>query len=367
MATRAHNFFAGPSGIPTEVLEQAQKELLDFEGTGVSVMEISHRSKEFTKVIKDAESNLKEILGIGDDYSVLFLQGGATQQFVMMGMNALEKGDTADYIVSGKWASRAQEEGSFWGNAKVVASSKDEQKSFYKLPQVKTEDLSDDAKFLHFTSNNTIFGTQWWDFPTPKDGVGLVCDMSSDFLSRDFDMTKFDMVYAGAQKNVGPAGVAVVVVKKSFAKKIFTKKVPKPLDYNFQISKESLFNTPPCFSIYIVGEVFKWILKNDGIKGIEQRNRKKADMLYGIIDKYSDFYKGYVANKSERSWMNVCFNLPTEELEKKFIAEALEKDMIGLKGYRELGGIRVSMYNAVSPESIEFLVDFMEKFYQKNK
>ncbi len=367
MVKRSHNFFAGPACLPTEVLEEAQKELLDFAGTGASVMEISHRSKEFQNVIDEAEADLLKILGLGDDYKVLFLTSGATHQFIMLGMNALTKDTEADYIVSGKWAERAHEEGAFWGKANVAATSANLENKFSRLPEVKTEDLSDNARFLHFTSNNTIFGTQYFDFPTPKPGVPLVCDMSSDFLSHQFDASKFDMIYAGAQKNIGPSGVTVVVVKKSFAEKTFTNKLPKSLDYNFQIKKGSMFNTPPCFNIYIVGKVFKWVLKNGGLKGMEERNRKKAEILYGAIDNSEGFYRGYVQEKSHRSWMNVCFNLPTEELEKKFIEEAKAQDMLGLKGYRDLGGIRASIYNAVSPESVEALTKFMDDFRKKNQ
>ena len=367
MEKRSNNFFAGPAALPTEVLVEAQKEMLNFAGTGASVMEISHRSKEFQTVIDEAEADLLNILGLDDDYKILFLSSGATHQFIMLAMNALTENDEADYIVSGKWAQRAQEEGEFWGKANVAASSADLEKKFSRLPEIKPENLSDKARYLHFTSNNTIFGTQFFNYPTPKPGIPLICDMSSDFLSHQFDASKFDMIYAGAQKNIGPSGVTVVVLKKSFAKKVFTKKLPKPLDYNFQIKKGSMFNTPPCFNIYIVGKVFKWVIANGGLKGMEERNSKKADLIYGAIDNSNGFYKGYVEEKSHRSWMNVCFNLPTEELEKKFLAEAAKKEMLGLKGYRDLGGIRASLYNAVSPESVKELTDFMETFRKNNQ
>ncbi len=367
MVKRVHNFYAGPAALPLEVLQEVQAELLDFAGTGMSVMEMSHRSKEFEKVMKDTEADLLKILGLSsEEYAVLFLGGGATHQFVMLPMNALEKTDTADYIVTGQWAARAHEEGAYWGNAHIVATSKDEAKPYCRLPEIKKENMSDNAKYLHFTSNNTIYGTQFWTFPEPKPGIPLVCDMSSDFLSRKFDAKKFDMIYAGAQKNVGPAGVTVVILRRSFAAKTFTKKLPKSLDYNFQIKKESLFNTPPCFNIYVVGKVMKWILAMGGLEGIEKRNRKKAEMLYAAIDAHPEFYKGYVTVKEHRSWMNVNFNLPTPELDEKFVKEAKALDMIGVKGYRDVGGIRVSLYNAVSVESVEKLVDFMEKFYKAN-
>jgi len=364
---RALNFFAGPTGLPTEVLEEVRDELLNFKGTGVSVMEISHRSKEFQQVIDEAREDLKKILNVGDDYEVLFLQGGATHQFIMLAMNALDENSEADYIVSGKWAKRALEEAQIQGKANLIATSENLEAKFSILPDIKEDKMTTNAKYLHFTSNNTIYGTQWWNFPTPKKGVALVSDMSSDFISRKFNMNDFEMVYAGAQKNIGPAGVAVAVIKKEWAKKAFTKKLPKTLDYNFQISKGSMFNTPPAFNIYVTGKVFKWVLKNGGLEGMEERNRKKANLIYSKIDAYPDFFKGYVKNKEHRSWMNVCFNLPTKELEAKFIEEATKKDMLGLKGYRELGGIRASLYNSVSPKEVQTLVDFMEDFYQNNK
>jgi phosphoserine aminotransferase len=366
MENRAHNFFAGPAALPVEVLKKAQEELLNFKGTGCSVMEISHRSKEFQSVIDEAEADLKKILGLGDDYSVLFLQGGATHQFIMLAMNALHEGDEADYIVSGKWASRAHEEGALQGKANLIATSENLEKKFSVLPEVKKEDMNPNAKYLHFTSNNTIFGTEWFDYPEPPEGVGLVCDMSSDFLAHKFDARKFDMIYAGAQKNVGPSGVTVVVLKKEWAEKTFTKKLPKTLDYKFQIKKGSMFNTPACFNIYITGLVFKWVLEQGGLEGMEKRNREKMETIYGMIDAHPEFFKGYVPNKAHRSWMNVCFNLPTPELEAQFIAEAKEKNMLGLKGYRELGGIRASIYNSTSPESVKALADFMDEFRKRN-
>ena len=367
MTNRALNFFAGPAALPLEVLQEVQAELLDFKGTGVSVMEISHRSKQFQAVVDEAQADLLKILGLGDDYTVLFLGGGATHQFIMLGMNMLGEGRTGDYIVSGKWATRAFEEGGIQGNAHLVATSAKEDKTYNHLPEVSQENMTDGAVYLHFTSNNTIYGTQWWNYPTPKPGVALISDMSSDFLSHTFDASKFDMIYAGAQKNVGPAGVAVVVIKKEWANKVCVNKLPKTLDYKMQIKKGSMFNTPPAFNIYVTGKVFKWVLKNGGLKGMEERNKKKADLIYGAIDAHPDLYKGYVVNKADRSWMNVTFNLPTPELEAKFIAEAGEKNMLGLKGYRELGGIRASIYNSTSPETVATLAEFMEEFYKNNQ
>lgn len=364
MEKRAHNFFAGPAALPYEVLKKAQEELLDFKGMGVSVMEMSHRDKAFIAVAAEAEADLKKLLGLGDDYAVLFQGGGATHQFVMLPMNSLHAGDEADYIVSGNWAERAYEEGTIQGKANLVATSKTLAKPFSELPVVKQENMSPKAKYLHFCSNNTIYGTQFFEnnYPKALPGVGLVCDMSSGFMSHSFDATKFDMIYAGAQKNIGPAGVTVIVLKKEWAQKVFTKKLPKSFDYNYQIKKESMFNTPPCFNIYITGLVFKWMLEMGGIPAMEKRNKIKADTIYGMIDKYPDFYRGYVTNKAHRSWMNVTFNLPTEALEEEFVKAAKAKNMLGLKGYRDLGGIRASIYNSTSPESVQFLADFMEEF-----
>ncbi|HNT27650.1 MAG TPA: 3-phosphoserine/phosphohydroxythreonine transaminase [bacterium] len=367
MEKRVHNFYAGPAALPTEVMKEAQAELLNFMGTGMSVMEISHRSKEFDKVIQEAEADMLKILGLSSEqYTVLWLGGGATHQFIMLPMNTMEKTDTADYIVTGQWAERAHEEGAYWGNAHIVATSKGEAKPYCRLPEIKKENMSDNAKYLHFTTNNTIYGTQFWKFPEPKAGIPLISDMSSDFLSRTFDASKFDMIYAGAQKNIGPAGVTAVVIKKAFAEKYCKKKLPKTLDYNVQIKKQSLFNTPPCFNIYMVGKVMKWILGKGGLAAVEAMNRKKAELIYGAIDAHPEFYKGYVTVKEHRSWMNVNFNLPTPELDEKFVKEAKAEDMVGLKGYRDLGGIRASLYNATTVESVEKLVAFMDKFYKAN-
>lgn len=367
MTNRALNFFAGPAALPLEVLKEVQAEMLDFKNTGVSVMEISHRSKQFQAVVDEAQADLLKILGLGDDYTVLFLGGGATHQFIMLAMNTLGEGRTGDYIVSGKWAERAYEEGGIQGNAHLVATSANDKRPNSHLPEVSQNNMTDDAVYLHFASNNTIFGTQWWTYPTPKPGVALVADMSSDFLSHDFDASKFDMLYAGAQKNVGPAGVAVVVMKKEWAAKVCVNKLPKTLDYKMQIKKGSMFNTPPAFNIYVTGKVFKWVLAQGGLKGMEERNRTKANSIYGAIDAHPDFYTGYVDNKEHRSWMNVTFNLPTPELEAKFIAEAGAKNMLGLKGYRDLGGIRASIYNSTSPETVAILAAFMEEFYKNNR
>ena len=371
MENRAHNFFAGPAALPLEVLKQAQAELLNFRGTGVSVMEISHRDKAFIAVTEEAEADLKKLLGLGDDYAVLFLGGGATHQFIMLPMNVLNEGDCADYVDSGNWAHRAYEEACIqadWAKAKAncVASTRELEKKYCVLPEVKQENMNPNAKYLHFCSNNTIYGTQFFEknYPKPLPGVPLVADMSSGFMSHKFDATKFDMIYAGAQKNVGPAGVTVVVIKKSWAE-TFNKKgfqLPKTLDYKVQIEKGSMFNTPPCFNIYITGLVFKWMLEMGGLEAMEKRNDKKQKMIYGAIDNSNGFYRGYVQNPEHRSWMNVTFNLPTPELEEEFVKSAKAQGMLGLKGYRTLGGIRASIYNSTTPESVETLVDFMESF-----
>lgn len=367
MTKRVHNFYPGPAALPLEVLEEVKNELLDYKGIGASVMEISHRSPEFKEIVAEAQKDLLALLDLNEEeYFVFFLANGATHQFSMLPMNICKKDDTIDYIISGKWSERAHEEGSFYANANIVASSKSMENPHCKLPEVDKNAMNENARFLHFATNNTIYGTQWWDFPKPKGDTPLVSDMSSDFLSRTFDASKFSMIYAGAQKNIGPAGITVAVIKKSWLKKDFNNDLPKLYDYNFLMKKDSAFNTPPVFNIYFVGKVFKWIRAHGGIEAMEIKNRKKSEMLYNAIDSSEGFYRGYVKEKTHRSWMNVTFNLTSEELEKKFLDEAKKKDMIGLKGYRTMGGIRVSMYNAISPESVEHLVTFMEDFRKEN-
>ncbi len=358
---RAHNFSAGPAILPVDVLKEASEAALDYQGIGMSIMEMSHRSKEFDKVIKEAQSDALKIMGLSEkDYSVLFLGGGASLHFIMVPMNFLK--NKADYLDTGSWAAKAIKEAKLVGNCNVVAGSKD--KNYSYIP--KDYKLSGDADYVHVTSNNTIFGTQLKEFPDTGD-VPLVSDMSSDFLSRKLDYSKFDLIYGGAQKNIGPAGVTMVVIKNEFVEKA-KEENPTLLKYKTHVDKDSLFNTPPCFPIFVVGKTLKWIINQGGLEAVEKKNNEKASLLYDYIDANSDFYKGVVPDKKDRSDMNVTWNLPTPELEAKFIQEAREKyNMINLKGHRSVGGCRASIYNACPKESVEALVKFMDVFMKENK
>lgn len=355
-----HNFFAGPAILPKEVVENTAKAALDLNGIGVGIMEISHRSKEFDKVFKDAQNNCLKIMGLSpEDYTVLFLGGGASTQFLMVPFNFMSK--KADYIVTGEWAKKAHKEAKFFGEAHVAATSADS--NFNYIP--KEFDFSADAEYVHVCTNNTIFGTELkHDLETGD--VPLVADMSSNFLSRAYDFSKYNLIYAGAQKNVGPSGVTVVVLKNSWLEKAKTG-IPTMMSYKTHVDKESLFNTPPTLPVYTVGETFKWILAQGGLEAIQANNEKKAGMIYDVIDAYPEFYKGAVINKEDRSLMNITWNIIPEELEAKFVAEAKEQKMLGLKGHRSVGGIRASVYNACPMESAEALAKFMEDFYKNNK
>ncbi|MCG8569813.1 MAG: phosphoserine transaminase [Spirochaetes bacterium] len=358
--SRALNFYAGPAALPLEVLEEAQKELLDFHGDGVSVMEMSHRSKTFDEVITTAQANVKKVLGLGDDYETLFLGGGASTQFAMIPYNFLKEGLVANYIDTGSWSTNAIKESKKLGETNVIASSAD--KDFSYIP--KDFKVDSNAAYLHYTSNNTIRGTQYHFIPDAGNAP-LVCDMSSDFMSKEMDYSKFSLIYAGAQKNVGPSGVAVVVIKKDMLSRIREGDLLTMLNYNTHVNKNSMFNTPPCFPLYIVGLVMKWILNKGGLKAIEKMNDEKANVIYGAIDNSDGYYRGTAAQDS-RSKMNVTFRLPNEDLEKKMIAEAAERKMLGLKGHRSVGGLRASIYNATSLDAVSALADFMKEFKSKN-
>ncbi|MBF0224822.1 MAG: 3-phosphoserine/phosphohydroxythreonine transaminase [Desulfobacterales bacterium] len=359
MSNRIHNFNAGPSALPLPVLEEIKENFLNFENTGMSITEISHRAKPFEKVLNDAVALTKKLLGIGENYHVLFVQGGASLQFCMIPMNLLSEGKTADYVNTGTWSTKAIKEAQLMGKTiKVVASSED--KNFSYIP--KNIQFNKDAVYAHITSNNTIKGTQWASFPDTS-GVPLIADMSSDILSRPFDVSKFGLIYAGAQKNLGPAGVCMVIIRDDMLK-LVPKNIPNMLKYTTYSENNSLYNTPPCFSIYTVGLVLKWIDKLGGLNKMEEINKKKAEMIYNIIDG-TGFYKG-TAEKESRSLMNVTFKLGTEDLEKKFLDEAAKNKLGGLKGHRSVGGCRASIYNAVSLESIQALVDFMKDFEKIN-
>ncbi len=356
---RAFNFNPGPGALPLEVLRQAQAELLDFKGTGMSVMEISHRSKEFEGVIQTAEADLRELLGIPANYKIMFLQGGATLQFAMLAMNLRASG-SADYIVTGAWSKIALREASKLGAARAAANT--EADGFNGLPA--KLDLDPKAAYLHMTSNETIHGVEFFSEPTPPAGVPLVCDTSSDFVSRPIDVTKYGMIYGGAQKNAGPAGVTVVIIRDDMLERT-PANLPVMLDYKTLAASGSLHNTPPAFAIYMVGLVFKWAKKQGGLAAIEKYNRVKADLVYKAIDNSGGFYRGH-AKPNARSLMNIPFRLPSEELEATFASEAKKNNLIGLKGHRSVGGMRASIYNAVTLEGAQALVDFMKEFQKKN-
>lgn len=357
---RAYNFNPGPGALPLEVLQQAQAELLDFKGTGMSVMEISHRSKEFEAVIQTAEADLRELLGIPANYKILFLQGGATLQFTMLAMNLRPAGASADYIVNGAWSKIALKEAQKLGTARAAANT--EADGFNSVPE--NLDLDEKAAYLHFTSNETIHGVEFFSEPTPPAGVPLVCDTSSDFISRPIDITKYGMIYGGAQKNAGPSGVTVVIIRDDMLERT-PANLPVMLDYKTLAASGSLHNTPPSFAIYMVGLVFQWAKRQGGLAAIEKYNRNKADLLYSTIDNSGGFYRGH-AVPNARSLMNVPFRLPNEELEETFAKEAKKNNLIGLKGHRSVGGMRASIYNAVTLEGTQALVDFMKEFQKKN-
>ncbi len=358
-AMRAHNFNAGPSTLPTEVLEKVKNELLDYEGTGISVMEMSHRSPEFSDILASAKKNLKDLLNINDNYEILFLQGGASHQFFMFPMNFLTKDKKADYIDTGAWSSKAIKEAKLFGNINVLFSSKDA--NYNRVPSWNELEISNDAEYCHITSNNTIFGTRFKDFGDPNI-TKLVADMSSDILTRPFDINKFYMVYGGAQKNLGPSGVTFVIIRKDMIEKA-NNGLPTLLQYKTHIEKDSLFNTPPSFGIYIIKLVTEWAIKNGGIDFLEKESKKRADMLYEVLDS-SDFYIP-TSDKDSRSLTNITFRFKDESLEKPFIDEAKKQGLIGLKGHRSVGGIRASNYNAMTTEGIKKLIEIMKSFENK--
>ncbi len=361
MATRAHNFFAGPAVLPLPVVEAARDAAYDFAGLGMSIMEISHRSKEFDAVIQDAQRDMLELMGLSaDEYSVLFVGGGASMQFAMLPMNFLHT--RAEYINTGEWATKAIKEAKLFGEVSVVATSEPEK--FNHIP--KNVQFSGTADYVHYTSNNTIYGTEYKHIPEVGN-VPLVCDMSSDMLGRVVDFSKFSLIYAGAQKNLGPAGVVVVIVKKSWVEEKAKDGIPSMLKYKTHVSKESLYNTPPVFPIFVVGQTLKWLKGLGGLAAVQEMNEKKAALLYDLFDAHPEFYKGTIADKVDRSLMNVTFRLPSEELEEKFIGEAKKFRMYGLKGHRSVGGCRASIYNACPKESVEALAKFMEDFMAANK
>ncbi len=356
---RVYNFAAGPSTLPLPVLEQAQRELLDYQGTGMSIAEMSHRSKPFMAVNDEANALLRELMNIPDNYSVLFVQGGATQQFAAVPLNLLKNGK-ADYIVTGNFAGKAYEEGLKYGDMAIAASSKDA--NFTYIPDMDSIKFRDGIDYVHTTYNNTIFGTRFTSLP--KTDATLVTDMSSCILSEEIDVTKFGLIYAGAQKNIAPAGVTIVIVRKDLLGNALPI-CPVMLNYAVQDKNDSLYNTPPCFPIYMSLLVFRWLKELGGVKAIQKINEEKAAMLYDFIDN-SGFYTNKV-NKKDRSIMNVPFITPNEELDAKFISEASKAGLVSLKGHRLAGGMRASIYNAMPVEGVKALIDFMKKFQMENK
>ncbi len=359
--TNVCNFNAGPAMLPPPVLEKVQAELRDYQGRGMSIMEMSHRSKEFEAINSGAEAAFKRLLGVGAGYRVLFLQGGASTQFAMVPMNFLPPGATADFLVTGAWSEKAVEEAAAFGQAHVAASTKAD--NYRRVPRADEIKLSANPAYVHVTSNETIHGNQWHEFP----GVGdrpLVADMSSDILSRPFDAGKFSLIYAGAQKNLGPSGVTAVLLRESWLAKA-NKSVPTMLRYATHVQNNSLYNTPPSFGVYVLNLVLQWIESTGGLAAMVERNAQKGKIVYDAIDGSGGFYRGHAAPEA-RSLMNVTFRLPNEALEKQFVAEAQAAGMVGLAGHRSVGGVRASIYNAVSPEACRTLASFMKDFAGKN-
>lgn len=358
---RIWNFNPGPATLPVWVLEKAKEEMLNYAGTGMSVMELSHRSKAYEAIHDEARNLICELLEIPSNYKVLFLQGGASLQFAMLPMNFLSSGKSADYILTGYWSQKAYKEAKNVGTVRVAGST--ESSNFNKIPDQQDLSLDSNAFYCHITSNNTIFGTQWKIFPDTG-SVPLVADMSSDILSRKFDVSRFVLIYAGAQKNLGPAGVTLVILREDWIAQA-RQDIPTILKYAIHAENNSLYNTPPCYAIYIMKLVLEWVKQLGGLSAIEKRNEEKGKMLYGTIDALSGFYKG-TADPKSRSLMNATFRLPTEEMEAKFLSEASAQGFVGLKGHRSVGGIRVSMYNALEPDGIKALTEFMKEFAKKN-
>jgi phosphoserine aminotransferase len=360
MVKRVWNFNPGPATLPLPVLEQARDEFLNFAGTGMSVIEISHRSKEWEKTMNEADSLVREVMGVPSDYKVIWLGGGASTQFLMVPLNLQVKGKPMEYAITGGWSQKAVKEAGFYGEAKVIASSED--KNFSYIP--KNISFSDAAAFGHMTSNNTLYGTQWHYWPkVPKD-VPLVCDMSSDLIAREVNVKDFGVIYGGAQKNLGPAGVSLIIVREDLLQKV-PEKTPSMLKWSTH-AKDSMYNTPPVFAIYISKLALEYTKKIGGVKEVEKRNKAKAKILYDVIDQSNGFYKGH-SEKDSRSLMNVTFTMATPELEQKCVDEATKLDLIGLKGHRSVGGMRASIYNAMPLEGVKKLAEFMKDFQSRNQ
>jgi len=361
MKDRVFNFYAGPATLPLPALKEAQKDLLNYKGTGMSVMEMSHRSKDYAKIHSRATELVHELMGLSDEYKVLWLQGGASTQFYMAPLNLKQGNKPFEYVDTGRWSTKAIKEGKFYGDVKVIASSED--KNYSYIP--KDISFSEKAAFAHITGNNTIFGTEFHDWPNTPDNVPLVCDMSSNIMDQVIDPRKFGVIYAGAQKNIGPAGVTLVIIRKDLLTRV-DEHTPTMQKWSTHANKDSLFNTGPCWAIYMCKLSLEYLKELGGVKAIEKQNKKKANMLYDVIDNSDGFYKGH-AEKDSRSWMNVTFNLPTSELEEQCVEEAAKQNLIGLKGHRSVGGMRASIYNAMSLKGVETLVDFLKEFQEEHQ
>ena len=358
--SRVYNFSAGPAVLPEEVLKETAEEMLDYKGTGMSVMEMSHRSKAYDTIIKEAEADLRELMNIPDNYKVLFLQGGASQQFAMIPMN-LMKNKVADYIVTGQWAKKAYQEAAMYGKANKIATSEDE--TFSYIPDCSDLPMSEDADYVYICENNTIYGTKFHTLPNTK-GKTLVSDVSSCFLSEPVDVTKYGVIYGGVQKNIGPAGVVIVIIREDLITEDVLEGTPTMLKYKTHADNDSLYNTPPAYGIYVCGKVFKWLKKQGGLAAIKEYNEKKAAVLYNFLDE-SKLFKGTV-RKEDRSLMNVPFVTGDADLDAKFVKEAAEAGFVNLKGHRSVGGMRASIYNAMPIEGVEKLVEFMKEFEKQN-
>lgn len=357
--SRIHNFNAGPAAMPQAVLEKAQSELLELAGSGMSVMEMSHRSKEFQQIIEGAEAGIRHLMGVPEEYVVLFLQGGASLQFAMIPMNLRRPGKSADYVDTGSWASKAVKEAKVAGPTNVAWSGKGE--NYSRIPKFSELNLKPDAEYVHLCSNETIGGIQWREFP--KTSTTLVADMSSEIMSRVIDVKQFGVIYAGTQKNLGPSGLAIVIMRKELAERA-PENVPVVLRYSTHASESSLYNTPNTWGVYMIKLICEWLESMGGISSMQKINERKATALYNAIDS-SDFWRSPV-EKESRSIMNVVWRLASEALEEQFVSQAKKEGFVGLKGHRSVGGIRASIYNAITPEAVDALVSFMKEFEKKN-
>ncbi len=356
---RVYNFSAGPAVLPESVLQEAAQEMLNYRGTGMSVMEMSHRSKAYQAIIDEAEADIRKLMNIPDNYKVLFMQGGASQQFAMVPMNLMKNG-VADYIITGQWAKKAYQEARMYGKANAIASSADQ--TFSYIPDCSDLPVSEDADYVYICENNTIYGTKFHELPNTK-GKLLVSDVSSCFLSEPIDVTKYGYVYGGVQKNVGPAGVVIGIIREDLIREEVWPGTPTMLRFKTHADNGSMYNTPPCYNIYICGKVFKWIESMGGLEGMKKHNEKKAGILYDFLDS-SKLFRGTVVKK-DRSLMNVPFVTGDAELDAKFVKEAEAAGFVNLKGHRTVGGMRASLYNAMPIEGVERLVDFMKKFEER--